>query len=83
MSSNTPYVTDGTDGGPLLRQIQSIPTSGKMPRFFTVVDGHVLVPDQLNSFVDVFRIEADNGGRLNLVGQNSGGQNPTCLAVLT
>ena len=50
-----------------------------------MVDRHILVPDQVNSFVDVFRIEQQEGreGRLNLVGQNSGGQMPTCLVAVT
>ena len=72
-----------TDDSPYLSQIQSIPTSGQVPRFFAVVDRHVLVPDQVNSLIDVFRIEPENAGRLNLVGQSLGGQMPTCLVAVT
>ena len=71
------------DESPFLTQIQSTSTSGSVPRFFTIVGQHVLVPDQVDSIIDVFKMDPEDQGKLNLVELNSCGLEPTCLAVIT
>ena len=70
------------DGIKFLTQLQSISTSGSAPRFFTVVGQHVLVADQLGNFIDVFRADPEDSGKLSLVSSTLGGQQPTCLTVV-
>ena len=70
------------DGVPYLTQIQDTSTSGSNPRFFAVVGQNILVTDQFDNFIDVFRADPEDLGRLSLVSSTVGGQQPTCLTVV-
>ena len=70
------------DEMPYLSQVQSISTSGSVPRFFTLVDQNAVVADQNGNFIDVFRADAEDLGKLSLVSSTVGGQQPTCLTVV-
>lgn len=70
------------DGIQFLSQVQDTSTSGSNPRFFTVVGQHVLVADQFGNFIDVFKGDPEDLGKLTLVSSTIGGLAPTCLTVI-
>ena len=70
------------DGIQFLSQVQDTSTSGSNPRFFTVVGQHVLVADQFGNFIDVFKGDPEDLGKLTLVSSTVGGLAPTCLTVI-
>ena len=89
----TLYVSNRGDGAilvfsvleesPFLRQIQTIKSGGTWPRYICLVGKYLLAPDERNSSMDVFEIDAKDDGRLRRAHATMPcGKAPSCLAII-